>query len=73
MKEVVFANIGTGIGAGLVSGGRLHRGAQGCAGDIGHVKAVADSDVVCRCGLVGCLEALAGGAALARAGRRPRA
>jgi predicted NBD/HSP70 family sugar kinase len=42
-KEFVFVKIGTGIGANLVSRGQLHRGAQGCAGDIGHVAAVPDS------------------------------
>src|SRR3954449_3974097 len=65
-RDVVYVKVGSGIGAGLVSAGRLHRGAQGCAGDIGHIAVLADSDVVCRCGKVGCLEALAGGAALAR-------
>jgi glucokinase-like ROK family protein len=65
-RDVVYVKVGSGIGAGLVSSGRLHRGAQGCAGDIGHIAVLADSDVVCRCGKVGCLEALAGGAALAR-------
>lgn len=67
-RDFVCIKVGTGIGAGLVSGGRLHRGAQGCAGDIGHVIVAPDSGVVCRCGNVGCLEALAGGAALAREG-----
>ncbi len=65
-EDVVFLKVGTGIGAGLVSGGRLHRGAQGCAGDIGHVLVDEDSGIVCRCGKTGCLEALAGGAALVR-------
>src|SRR3954467_2756565 len=48
--------------------GRLCRGAQGSAGDVGHIQARRDSDVICRCGKVGCLEALAGGQALAREG-----
>ncbi len=65
--DVVFVKIGTGIGAGLVSRGQLHRGAQGCAGDIGHM-AVGESTVQCRCGQLGCLEALAGGYALGRDG-----
>jgi glucokinase-like ROK family protein len=65
-QDVVFIKIGTGIGAGLVSAGRLHRGAQGVAGDVGHVKVTDDSSDVCRCGRTGCLEALAGGAALGR-------
>jgi glucokinase-like ROK family protein len=77
-QDLIYLKVGTGIGAGLVSGGRLHRGAQGCAGDVGHVAATAGLEVVCRCGNTGCLEALAGGAALARdaiaaaqAGRSP--
>ncbi|MGH3952188.1 MAG: ROK family protein, partial [Pseudonocardiaceae bacterium] len=51
---------------GLISGGQLHRGAQGCAGDVGHIQVVDDASIVCRCGNIGCLEALAGGAAIAR-------
>ncbi len=65
-RDVVYIKIGTGIGAGLVSDGRLHRGAQGCAGDIGHIAVDEDVQVLCRCGKTGCLEALAGGAALGR-------
>ena len=67
-RDVVYIKIGTGIGAGLISHAALHRGAEGCAGDIGHVTAEESSAVVCRCGKYGCLEALAGGAALARDG-----
>jgi glucokinase-like ROK family protein len=66
--NAVFVKIGTGIGAGIIVGGKLHRGAQGCAGDIGHIQVVDDVPVVCRCGQVGCLEALAGGGALGRDG-----
>jgi glucokinase-like ROK family protein len=65
-QDVVFLKIGTGIGAGLVSGGRLHRGAQGVAGDIGHAAVVDDASVICRCGNTGCLEAVAGGAVLGK-------
>ncbi len=65
-QDAVFIKVGSGIGAGLVSRGLLHRGAQGCAGDIGHINAVTDSTVICRCGNVGCLEALAGGIAITR-------
>jgi glucokinase-like ROK family protein len=64
--NVVFIKIGTGIGAGIVVNGKLHRGAQGCAGDVGHMQVLDDPAVVCRCGNVGCLEALAGGGALGR-------
>lgn len=67
-QDVIFVKIGTGIGAGLISCGRLHRGTQGAAGDIGHTTVDVASGIVCRCGNVGCLEALAGGAALSRDG-----
>jgi predicted NBD/HSP70 family sugar kinase len=48
----------------------LQRGAQGSAGDVGHIQVASDEAVVCRCGKVGCLEAVAGGAALGRAALR---
>ena len=66
--NVVFVKIGTGIGAGLISDGLMHRGAQGSAGDVGHIQILDDPTVICRCGNVGCLEAVAGGAAIAREG-----
>ena len=66
-QNLVFIKIGTGIGAGIIVDGRLQRGSQGCAGDIGHIQVPhSDREVICRCGNVGCLEALAGGAALGR-------
>jgi len=65
--NVIFVKIGTGIGAGIIVKGKLHRGAKGCAGDIGHIQvSEGDTAVVCRCGNIGCLEAVAGGAALGR-------
>ncbi|HEU5431505.1 MAG TPA: ROK family transcriptional regulator, partial [Thermomicrobiales bacterium] len=69
-ENVIFVKLGTGIGAGLISHGNLHRGARGCAGDVGHIQVVADPALVCRCGKIGCLEAIAGGATLARAAER---
>lgn len=65
-NELIYIKIGSGIGAGILTHGRLHRGAQGCAGDIGHIAVASATDVICRCGNVGCLEALAGGIAIAR-------
>ena len=41
------------------------QGARGAAGDIGHIRATSNDDVICRCGNIGCLEAIAGGQALA--------
>jgi len=65
-SDLLFVKIGTGISAGLCSDGKVHRGAHGLAGDIGHVAVSDDATVICRCGNTGCLEALAGGAAIAR-------
>ncbi len=65
-RELIYIKIGSGIGAGIITHGQLHRGAQGCAGDIGHIAVGEPSDTICRCGNTGCLEAIAGGAALAR-------
>lgn len=67
--DLIYCKIGSGIGAGLLSRGRVHRGANGAAGDIGHVR-VLDSEELCRCGKVGCLEAVAGGWALVRDAQR---
>ncbi|WP_083974665.1 ROK family protein [Herbidospora daliensis] len=65
VEHLVFVKIGTGIGCGIISERRLHRGAQGAAGDIGHIRVTANDEVVCRCGNSGCLEAVASGAAIA--------
>ncbi len=63
--SLVFVKVGTGIGSGIVIGGRLYRGVDGAAGDIGHIQLDGFGDRLCRCGRNGCLEAVAGGAALA--------
>jgi predicted NBD/HSP70 family sugar kinase len=57
--------VGSGIGAGVVIGGLPHRGATGCAGEIGHIR-IEDRDERCTCGRRGCVAALASGAALVR-------
>ena len=62
---LMFVKVGTGIGCGIVASGHVHRGADGAAGDIGHIHIPDHDDVVCRCGNVGCLEAIAGGGAMA--------
>ena len=66
VDNFVFVKVGTGIAAGIFSNGLLHRGADGVAGDIGHIAVEGGSPVLCRCGRYGCLEAYAGGAALGR-------
>jgi predicted NBD/HSP70 family sugar kinase len=65
VEHLLFVKIGTGIGCGIVAGRQIHRGPQGAAGDIGHIRLCGYDDVVCECGNVGCLEAVAGGRALA--------
>ncbi|SDG87092.1 ROK family transcriptional regulator [Microbacterium pygmaeum] len=66
VEHLMFVKIATGIGAGLISGGALQRGAQGVAGDLGHVQVARGANVPCTCGNRGCLEALASGPAIAR-------
>jgi glucokinase len=65
--DLIYVNVGTGIGGGVVSGGRLVRGAANLAGEIGHTTVVRDGSL-CTCGKRGCLEACASGDALARRG-----
>ncbi|MDH2444852.1 ROK family protein [Amnibacterium sp. CER49] len=67
--DLIYCKIGTGIGAGLLTRGRIHRGANGAAGDVGHVR-LPGSVEPCRCGKRGCLEAEAGGWAVVREAER---
>ncbi len=67
LDHFFFIKIGTGIGCGIISNGRIHRGSDGSAGDIGHI-CVDQNGPLCACGNKGCLEAMAAGPAiLARA------
>ncbi|MFG2605653.1 ROK family protein [Streptomyces sp. NPDC048514] len=63
-RAFVLVKVSTGIGAGVVVDGSLYRGADGGAGDIGHIRVGADA--LCRCGSFGCLAAVASGGAVAR-------
>jgi predicted NBD/HSP70 family sugar kinase len=65
--NLLFVKASTGIGAGIIGNGQLQRGAMGSAGDLGHVRVARGADVICRCGNIGCLEALAGAPAIAAA------
>jgi glucokinase-like ROK family protein len=64
LDNMLFVKIGTGIGGGIIADGRLYRGTQGCAGDIGHISVDPDGPV-CSCGNRGCLEAMAAAPAIA--------
>jgi predicted NBD/HSP70 family sugar kinase/biotin operon repressor len=58
MSDVIYLMVSSGVGAGIVIDGRLHRGVTGLAGEIGHVR-VKPEGAVCRCGNRGCLETVA--------------
>lgn len=63
--SMAYLNLGTGLAAGILQGGRLLRGGHGVAGEIGHLP-VDPAGVRCGCGQLGCLETLASGSAIAR-------
>ena len=63
--DLAYLAVGTGIAAGVILDGRLHRGARGLAGEIGHAIAERDGPR-CVCGQHGCLEAFASGPSIAR-------
>ncbi|WP_395399422.1 ROK family protein [Arthrobacter sp. UC242_113] len=65
--NMVFVKVATGIGSGIISSGQLQRGEKGTAGDVGHIAVNRAAGIACRCGNVGCLEAIAGRPAVARA------
>ena len=62
-SEMLYVLMSSGIGAGMILDGRLYRGANGTAGEIGHVL-VDERGPICRCGSRGCLETFAGAGAL---------
>ena len=67
-----YLNLGTGVAAGIVADGELWRGARGTAGEVGHIS-VDPNGPLCRCGQHGCIEAFAGGGAIAERWGRPSA
>lgn len=64
LDHFLVIKIGTGIGCGIMASRKIHRGSDGCAGDIGHI-CVDKQGPICRCGNHGCLEAMAAGPAIA--------
>jgi glucokinase-like ROK family protein len=64
IDNLIFVKIGTGIGAGIICEGKIYRGTNGCAGDIGHIG-VNKMGTMCPCGNRGCLETVAAGPAVA--------
>jgi glucokinase len=68
VDDLAYLSLGTGISAGVVIDGQLHRGTRGLAGEIGHIVLEREGPL-CSCGLRGCFEALAAGPAIARIAR----
>jgi glucokinase len=66
--DMILLTVGTGVGGGLVLGGRPYRGVSGLGAEVGHMI-VAPDGAPCSCGSSGCLEAMVSGTALARMGR----
>jgi glucokinase-like ROK family protein len=67
-SNLAYIKVGTGVGAGLLLDGHIYRGTTGCAGEIGHIT-IQENGPLCTCGNHGCLEAMAGGHAIARKAR----
>jgi len=68
-KNMIYLTVSTGIGGGIILGGKLYTGSSGCAGEIGHTT-VDINGPRCSCGNFGCLEMLASGKAVAREAQR---
>lgn len=69
-RDFVYLNVGTGIAAGIVIGGRLLRGAHCNAGELGHSSSGLVLGIPCVCGRTDCVEAIASGLGLDRCARR---
>jgi glucokinase-like ROK family protein len=61
ISDFAVINVGYGIAAGIVIDGKVVKGHAGFAGEFGHISVDTCSDVICKCGMKGCLEALASG------------
>ncbi len=64
-SNLLYISVGVGIGCGVIIRGQLYEGANGSAGEVGHITLVPDDGYRCRCGNLGCLETLASNAAIA--------
>lgn len=67
-KNIAYIKVGSGVGAGLILNQQIYGGTTGAAGEIGHLT-IDENGPLCNCGNHGCLEAFAGGHAIARQGQ----
>ena len=68
-RDMVYIVVGTGVGSALILDGKVHRGRNNSAGEVGHITIRTTGDV-CSCGNVGCVESFTAGPAIARTYRR---
>jgi predicted NBD/HSP70 family sugar kinase len=66
LDDLMFVKVSTRIGAGVIAGGEILRGAMGAAGEIGHIPVLDGGGVLCRCGNTDCVDSVASGTALLR-------
>ncbi|MDH2429528.1 ROK family transcriptional regulator [Sphaerisporangium sp. TRM90804] len=66
VDDLLFVKVSTRIGAGVIAGGEILRGALGAAGEIGHIPVRDGGGVLCRCGNVDCVDSVASGTAILR-------
>ena len=67
--DMIYVTVSTGIGGGVISGGRLLRGAGFMAGEVGHMLLAPEGGDVCGCGRTGCWEAISSGTGIVRQAR----
>ncbi len=65
-KDVICITLGTGVGGGVITGGRIVHGVSGAAGEIGHITVVPEGGAPCNCGNRGCLETVASATGVVR-------
>ena len=70
-EAMVYVTLSTGIGAGVILNGKIHRGKDGLAGELGHIP-ISEAGDTCSCGARGCLESFSSGWAIAERGREWR-
>ena len=66
--DMIYVKLSGGVAAGIISGGRLNRGAGGAAGEVGHISVTDDPEIVCACGNIGCLREVVGPRRIVAAG-----
>lgn len=72
-EDIVMVTLGTGVGGGVVLGGKIVSGKHGLAGEIGHIHVRDEETEICNCGGAGCLEQVASATGIAREARRKMA